>query len=104
MPRTAATASGTAAGSVTAAGSKTQNTVRELIDQLCRDFHREAGLADPAYPCQGHQTMGPNRRCDLTDFGFAPDQTGRRKPQISRRRIERPQRGKVQTSCLSLLT
>ena len=75
------------------------NAVGKLISQVRRDFQRQTGLADPTHPGQRHQPMRLDRRFDLGDHGLASDQAGGRRPQISRRRIECPQRR--ETPCRS---
>jgi hypothetical protein len=48
MPSTAATASGTAAGSAT----ESPDPIREFIGQMGRGLQRQAGLTDPTNPRQ----------------------------------------------------
>src|SRR6478672_2225384 len=76
MPSTDATASGTAAGSVTAASSKKPDPVGKFIGESCPDLQRKAGLANPTYAGQRHQLMGPHRCFDLGALRLAPDETG----------------------------
>jgi hypothetical protein len=71
MPSTAATASGTAAGSATAASSKT-DTIGKFIGQARRDLGGQSGLADPAHTSQRHQPMLMERLYHLGDLGLRP--------------------------------
>jgi hypothetical protein len=95
MPSTAATASGTAAGSVTAASSKNPNPVGKFIDETRRDLQCQSGLADPTHPGQRHQPMSLHSGLNLGDLGLAPNEAGDRRPQVPRIPIQRPQRRKV---------
>ena len=96
MPSTAATASGTAAGSADRRQFENPDTVGEFIGQSRRDFQRQPGLADSADPGQRHQPMRPHRGRDLGDLGLAPNQARGRRTQVSRPRIQCPQRRKLQ--------
>ena len=75
MPSTAATASGTAAGPVTAASSKNQIPVGKFLAQPPCDFGCQAGLADHAHPGQRDQPMCSQRGLHLGDVGLAPTRT-----------------------------
>ena len=74
------------------------DAVRELVGQPRRDFGRQAGLADPAHPGQRHQPMSLHRLLHLGQFGFAPDEARRWRPQVSRCRIERLQGRKLRSA------
>ena len=60
--------------------------------QLGRDLDRQAGLAHPAHPGQGHQTVGPHQLAQLLHLDLAAHETGRLHRQVPRHRIQRPQR------------
>ena len=95
MPSTAATASGTAAGSVTAASSKNQTPSGNSSANRASYFQRQPGFADPAHPGQRHQPMRLYRGLQLGDLGLASDEARGRSPQVPRTRVQRPQRRKL---------
>ena len=66
--------------------------VGELAGQLGRDLHRQAGLAHPAHPGEGHQPMGPHLLGQLLHRDLAAHETRRLHRQVPRHRIQRPQR------------
>ena len=66
--------------------------VGELAGQLGRDLHRQAGLAHPAHPGQGHQPMGPHLLGQLLHLDVAAHEARRLHRQVPRHRVQRPQR------------
>ena len=68
MPSTAATASGTAAGSPTGASSITHTPSGKSSAERAADLQRESGLADPADTGQRHQPVRLERRLQLGEF------------------------------------
>ena len=61
MPSTAATASGTAVGSVTAANSTSHTPSGKSLVRECGDLHRQPRLADAADPGECDQAVIPDR-------------------------------------------
>ena len=92
MPSTAATASGTAAGSADRRQFEQPHAVREVVAEPRRDLQRQAGLADPADAGQRHQPMRLERRLQTSATSDSRPMKlvvgGRRFPG---RRIKRPQ-------------
>ena len=80
------------------------DTVRELIAQARGDLQGQTGLAHPAHPGQCHQPVFMERLFHLVDLGLAPDETGRRTPQVSRACVQRPQQRKLgpESGCSNL--
>src|SRR5437764_3862465 len=68
-------------------------TVREFVSQVCGDFQRQTGLADPAHPGQRDESMVSNCLHYRGDLGLAPNEARRLRPQITR--VEGPQWRKV---------
>jgi len=71
------------------------DAVGEFVGELPGDFGGKAGLADPAHSGQGDQPMRLHRVLQLGDLKLTSNQAGGRGPQISRTRIQCPQRRKV---------
>ena len=90
--RLAASVSHTAAGSVTGANSHNHAPSRKLGDDLRRDLQREAGLADPADPGQGHQRRPTHQVGERRDLGLATDERRHLTRQVARERVQRSQR------------
>ena len=101
MPRTAATASGTAAGSATGASSITHTPSGKSGTKRRCDFQRQSRLADPADAGQGHQAMALEKRLQLGDFGFSADEARRGRPEVARCCVERYQRRELGAQAVS---
>ncbi len=88
MPSTAANASGTAAGSITEASSKSHTPSGNSSARAAGDLERQPSLTDAAHPRQRQPSgvSAPRIRVRSTS-SCAADQAGDRRPQIPRTRI-----------------
>ncbi len=97
MPSTAATASGTAAGSVTAASSKSHTPSGNSSVSCAATSSASRVLPTPPTPVKVTSRCARSAVFDLTDLRIAPDEARRRGSQIARAGVERPQWRKLLT-------